>query len=214
MKGTCPGTPTGNQQSDTMTIAVSATGATDDSNTATLTKNAAAGGGCFIAGTPVLMSNGTIKNIEDIVVGDVLSSMTIDGMTLDGDWDSYKDFTTNDISSSSLSTADVESVRIYEDHLLSKRISLSNGETMTVTAYHPLFVYRDGNYIWVKPEEEFTGDNVLLSTDKLVNKDKQLITIQSMEDISDSVNVYTLDVEDLDVYFVNGVLVHNKEEGP
>ncbi len=213
MKGTCPGSPTGNQQSDQMTIAVSATGATGDSNTATLTKEAASGGGCFIAGTPVLMSNGTTKNIEDIVVGDVLSSMTIDGMTLNDDWDSYKDFTTNDISSSSLSTADVESVRIYEDYLLSKRISLSNGETMTVTAYHPLFVYRDGNYIWAKPEEEFTGDNVLLSTDKLVNKDKQLITIQSMEDISDSVNVYTLDVEDLDVYFVNGVLVHNKGPG-
>ena len=46
--------------------------------------------------------------------------------------------------------------------------------------------------------------------DKFVNKDKELITIQSLEDVSDSVTVYTLDVEDLDVYFVNGVLVHNK----
>ena len=212
MRGQCPGTVGGTQASDVMTISVSATGATDDSHTATLIKESGVSG-CFIAGTPVLMSNGTTKNIEDIVVGDVLSSMTIDGMTLDGDWDSYKDFTTSDISSSTLSTANVESVNAYDNYPLSKRITLSNGETMTVTGTHPIFVYRDGQYIWAKPTMEYPNDNVIDINDKFVNKDKELITIQSLEDVSDSVTVYTLDVEDLDVYFVNGVLVHNKE-GP
>jgi hypothetical protein len=33
------------------------------------------GGGCMVAGTKVLMANGNLKNIEDIVVGDLVSTL-------------------------------------------------------------------------------------------------------------------------------------------
>jgi hypothetical protein len=55
--------------------------ATDALNTGTGTTNNATGGGtggtCFDAGTPVLMADGTHKNIEDIIIGDRVRSYNV-----------------------------------------------------------------------------------------------------------------------------------------
>jgi hypothetical protein len=53
--------------------------ATDALNkvTGTTTGTTTGGGGCFDAGTPVLMADGTYKNIEDIIIGDCVKSYNV-----------------------------------------------------------------------------------------------------------------------------------------
>ena len=168
------------------------------------------GGGCFVPGSKVLMADGTTKKIENVQVGDSVMSMNIPDLPSSDDWDTYKDFTTSNLDSATLTTSSVHSNTTIESKESYEEIGLSNGTTLKVTEHHPFFIYRDGNYKWAKPISEFDGDLFLRDKDKLVTKDKELITINTIQSVVSSSDVYDLNVEDSDVYFVDGVLVHNK----
>jgi len=168
------------------------------------------GGGCFVPGSKVLMADGTTKNIENVQVGDSVMSMNIPDLPSSDNWDTYKDFTTSNLDSATLTTSSVHSNTTIESKESYEEIGLSNGTTLKVTEHHPFFIYRDGNYKWAKPISEFDGDLFLRDKDKLVTKDKELITINTIQSVVSSSDVYDLNVEDSDVYFVDGVLVHNK----
>ena len=172
------------------------------------------GGGCFVPGSKVLMADGTTKNIENVQVGDSVMSMNIPDLPSSDDWDTYKDFTTSNLDSATLTTSSVHSNTTIESKESYEEIGLSNGTTLKVTEHHPFFIYRDGNYKWAKPISEFDGDLFLRDKDKLVTKDKELITINTIQSVVSSSDVYDLNVEDSDVYFVDGVLVHNKVGDP
>ena len=173
------------------------------------------GGGCFAYGTQILMADGTTKNIEEIMVGDVVKSMSIPGMPIvdgtDDDWNTYKDFTTNSLVSSSLSTATVRKA-VTDSYDNYYKITLGNGDILKATYEHPLFVQRDGVYKWVKVNHTEVSSS-LKTTDLLVDKDKNTQTILSIDFVDEILDVGTIDVEDLDVYFANNYLVHNAEGG-
>ena len=192
-----------------------ATGTQSNNNIIAIATSAGGGGngvGCFAYGTQILMSDGTTKNIEEMVVGDVVKSMSIPDMPIvegeDDDWNTYKDFTTNSLVSSSLSTATVKRVRwfSYDDYY---KITLGNGDILKVTYHHPLFVQRDGVYQWTKVNHTELSSS-LKTTDLLVDKDKNTQTISSIDYVNEILDVATIDVEDLDVYFANNYLAYNK----
>ena len=192
-----------------------ATGTQSSNNDIEISTTAGGGGngfGCFAYGTQILMSDGTTKNIEEMMVGDVVKSMSIPDMPIvegdDDDWNTYKDFTTNSLVSSSLSTATVKRVRwlSYDNYY---KITLGNGDILKATYHHPLFVQRDGVYQWTKVNHTELSSS-LKTTDLLVDKDKNTQTISSIDYVNEILDVATLDVENLDVYFANNYLVHNK----
>lgn len=192
-----------------------ATGTQSSNNAFAISTSAGGGGngvGCFAYGTQILMSDGTTKNIEEMVVGDVVKSMSIPDMPIvegeDDDWNTYKDFTTNSLVSSSLSTATVKRVRwfSYDDYY---KITLGNGDILKATYHHPLFIQRDGLYQWTKVNHTELSSS-LKTTDLLVDKDKNTQTISSIDYVNEILDVATIDVEDLDVYFANNYLAHNK----
>ena len=174
-----------------------------------------AGGGCFAYGTQILMSDGTTKNIEELMVGDVVKSMSIPDMPIvegtDDDWDTYKDFSTNSLVSSSLSTATVKRA-VTDSYDNYYKITLGNGDILKVTFEHPLFIQRDGVYQWTKVHHTEISSS-LKTTDLLVDKDKNTQTISSIEFVDEILDTGTIDVEDLDVYFANNYLVHNAGPG-
>jgi len=173
------------------------------------------GGGCFAYGTQILMSDGTTKNIEEIMVGDVVKSMSIPDMPIvegtDDDWNTYKDFSSNSLVSSSLSTATVKRA-VTDSYDNYYKITLGNGDILKVTFEHPLFVQRDGVYQWTKVNHTELSSS-LKTTDLLVDKDKNTQTISSIEFVDEILDTGTIDVEDLDVYFANNYLVHNAGPG-
>ena len=173
------------------------------------------GGGCFAYGTQILMSDGTTKNIEEIMVGDVVKSMSIPDMPIvegtDDDWNTYKDFSANSLVSSSLSTATVKRA-VTDSYDNYYKITLGNGDILKVTFEHPLFIQRDGVYQWTKVNHTELSSS-LKTTDLLVDKDKNTQTILSIDYVDEILDTGTIDVEDLDVYFANNYLVHNAGPG-
>jgi intein/homing endonuclease len=75
--------------------------------------------------------------------------------------------------------------------------------TLRVTATHPFFI--DGE--WVEVSEIKVGDT-------LTNKDLEPIIVESIEFVSKMVRAYNIEVADAHTFFVDGILVHNKDPDP
>lgn len=150
---------------------------------------------CFPAGTEILLSNGDIKNIEDVSVGeDVL--------------------TVNEV------TGEKESKPVYEIltpiHNDLVKVVLEDGTEVVSTLDHPY--YTEGlkiksNY----PEKTNAVYNIgkpvtkLEVGDKCIKEDGSLVKVISIE-LQEEVETqtYLLRVEDNHNYFANSILVHNK----
>ena len=78
---------------------------------------------------------------------------------------------------------------------------LING-SLKATYEHPFFVIRDGSY-------HFKTTTSLLPGDKLFKTNNEFETIESVLFVNESLETVNLNVEDLDVYFGGGYLMHN-----
>jgi hypothetical protein len=174
------------------------------------------GEGCLGIGTPITMADGTTKNIEDVNVGDMIRSATVPGMPLDFDeedtWSewigtphgnppgsvwatAYYDIQeTNRVSASSAEVMD-----IYFDYY--DNYYLING-TLKATYEHPFFVLRDGSYYFKTTVSLELGD-------KLFKTNNEFETIETLEFVNEPLETVNLNVENLDVYFGGGYLMHN-----
>jgi len=174
------------------------------------------GAGCLGIGTPIIMADGTTKNIEDVNVGEWVRAATVPGMPLDFDeedtwsvWSgtphgnpptlvwatAYYDIQeTNRVTPASASVKD-----IYFDYY--DNYYLING-SLKATYEHPFFVLRDDSYY-------FKTTASLLPGDKLFKTDNEFEEIESIEFINEELETVNFNVESLDVYFGGGYLVHN-----
>ena len=172
--------------------------------------------GCVGLGTPIIMADGTTKNIEDVNVGEWIRAASVPGMPLDFDEeDTWSEWTgtphgnppssvwatayydiqeTNRITPASASVQDIY-FDYYENYYLIN-------ETLKVTYEHPFFVLRDGRY-------QFKTTVSLIPGDKLFKSNNEFETIESIEFINETLETVNLNVEDLDVYFGGGYLMHN-----
>ena len=162
------------------------------------------------------MADGSIKNIEDVNVGEWVRAASVPGMPLDFDeedtWSAwvgtphgnpptsvwataYYDIQeTNQVTPASASVKD-----IYFDYY--DNYYLVNG-SLKATYEHPFFILRDGSYY-------FKTTASLLPGDKLFKTDNEFEEIESIEFVNETLETVNFNVESLDVYFGGGYLVHN-----
>lgn len=149
---------------------------------------------CFDAGTQILMSDNTYKNIEDIIIGDTVLSYNEET----GDFE--EDVVTNTI------------VKHDSDDLV--YVVLSDGTKLGMRAYHPLLTTEGWKSL--RPDLAETavdikdGVTLLDIGDTLVGVDgsvtvKEIIT---REDIPDY-DTYNISVKKNHNYVANGVVAHN-----
>ena len=144
------------------------------------------------------MANGSETNIQDIIGGDELLSMSIPGMPLDFDAeDTWKNWEVDSIDGIEQATATVIEVTTdtYATHYL------VNG-SLRATYEHPFFVLRNGSYQFI------TTENLILG-DMLYNSNNELEEIETVGLVDEELEVGNVNVESLDVYFGGGYLLHN-----
>jgi hypothetical protein len=147
------------------------------------------GGGCFIAGTQVLMADGTSKPIEMLQAGE--NVLAHDGR--------------DEVVTTVLARIIPPPKQVYE-------LIFSDGSTLTLTDSHPIATPLQG---WkaISPEAA-KQENPDLTISPLVVGDSvcmtygicTLVAIQPRE----IVQVYNITVDEPHTFYANGVLVHNK----
>lgn len=155
---------------------------------------------CFVAGTQILMHDGTTKNIEDVVEGDVVFT---------------HNFETGDIDANY-----VKAVFSKKVDKVAKIVYGNEGNTITCTLDHPLYVREKG---WCAVDDALSNSKYTLESpvgklevgNELLLKDKVAVSVMSIHIIEEETTVYNLqEVENNNNYFANGVLVHNRAFQP
>ena len=140
---------------------------------------------CFVAGTPVLLADGTSKPIEKILVGDLV--LAVDHEHPDSD------------------PQPCRVVRVFHNAPQPTwKLTLDDGQTIQCTKEHPFHVVGHG---WTPAEMLKIGDH-------LRRPDGSTITLSTKEYIESEASVFNFEVENAHTYFVgnshkNAVLVHN-----
>lgn len=152
------------------------------------------GSSCFVAGTQILMANGTEKNIEDVKVGDKV--MGYDGK-----------------KQVAVTVQELESpVRNHHYNVI-----LADGTILGVTNEHPLYTSEGWKSISPKHTAE---ENPQLKVKSLTIGDKVLtdsgdyVEVVAMDYFAGAVQVYNLKkVSGHNNFYADGVLAHNKGGG-
>ena len=84
-------------------------------------------------------------------------------------------------------------------------IVTKEGRVLKVTGDHPLLISKDGRQVQWLPAQSVN------ETMSLVAKKGALKEVQSITWISGSLEVATIDVEEVDNYVIGGIVAHNKE---
>jgi len=160
---------------------------------------------CLTADSPIIKADGSTINAEDLQEGDVLKGYSLDGLSPD-DEDTFFNFTSENLSGNGVDVT----VKNVTFSFAERYYNINNGE-ITATSEHPLYIKdsTDGLYKF-KP---VIGIEV---GDKLIKGDTGTLTevdITSIEAVDGTVEVVSIDVEDVDTYMVNGYVTHNKDEG-
>jgi len=150
---------------------------------------------CFIGGTKITMSDMSLKNIEDIVIGDMVYSY-------------------DEVNNKKVVNKVTQKFSPTRNDII--EILLENGEKLTSTQEHPYYVFNKG---WSSYKPEITKEyhNLTVSNleigDYLVDFYDNNIKIVDIKFIdTDSVKTYNFTVEDNYNYYANNILVHNKAE--
>ena len=172
--------------------------------------------GCVAVGTPITMADGSTKNVEDVNIGDWVRSATVPGMPKDFDdedtWTTWVGTPHGNPPSSVWSTAyyDIQETNratpasasvkeIYFDYY--DNYYLING-SLKATYEHPFLVLREGTY-------QFRTTVSLRMGDKLFKTNNEFEEIETLEFVNEPIETVNFNVEDLDVYFGGGYLMHN-----
>jgi len=151
-----------------------------------------------LQGTKILLSDGTYKNVEDLVIGDELLSISIPSLLDLDSLDYLATWSADNIDDSLLSTTIVSNIMASTYY---KYYTINN--KLNITREHPILVKRENMWSFQNAENVIIGDII-------INSNKELETVESINHTEgDNVPVYTLNTEDLDVYFAENILVHN-----
>ncbi|MFC1703383.1 polymorphic toxin-type HINT domain-containing protein [Candidatus Omnitrophota bacterium] len=147
-----------------------------------LVHNGKGGGGCFLAGTSILMADGTLKPIENIGVGDMVKSIDA----------------TDRITASA-----VTKLLVHPDTKEYLLVETADGKQLRVTREHRVLSGEDYKAIGT-----LTIDSplTLLKDGELIET-----AITSMRKVKDSNTVYNFEVENTHTYFAEGYAVHNSK---
>jgi len=178
-----------------------------------LVHNKDGGGGltCFLQGTEISLANGSIKNIEDIVIGDIVQSyVASDNPNEIGE---YKPGEVTDIDHR-------HNVGVHESACISlgdiAGVYNINGSDLKFTPEHPILTKRGWAALapllpqepWASQQEEVL---ILTVGDSILNDGKWEL-VETIEHTPMDVNtpVYNITVAEHHTYIANNVVVHNK----
>ena len=156
-------------------------------------RNGSTGGGCFEAGTQIIMADNSIKNIEDIQVNDYVYA--------------YNEQT---------GIFEIHQViKSYVHHHTPRVISVifSNGLVLNMTPGHPILTTegwksRDIENSLIEHNTITTWLNIGDTIINISNNSIQVVDIQE-KNISDNFDTYNIEVETCHTFLVNGLVVHN-----
>jgi|SaaInl47_10m_RNA_FD_contig_101_260785_length_1674_multi_2_in_0_out_0_2 hypothetical protein len=159
-------------------------------------------GGCLLEGTLITMMDGTSKKVEDIIVGDVVKSISIQGLSEDEDaWKTWSTNTDNFVSSN-IST----NITGLATEVFSKYYTFGFGDqVLHVTGEHPILIKKEDNTILFQQVRNIqVGDAIR------VFSSNSWAIITSIDITTDNtIPTYNLSAEDADVYVAGGIIVHN-----
>lgn len=169
------------------------------------------GAGCFKYGTLITMSDGTKKEIEDVVVGDVLKTFYIDGMP-DADAEdplSYLDW--NEVAIAPVEATCVVTGVQLETFSYYYRLRVENAvDPICVTVEHPVLVkHPDSKAAW-----KWSFPKLIAVGDYMLNELGKAVKVLTKELVVETINTANLNVENLDTYFAGGLFVHNNDGSP
>ena len=154
------------------------------------------------SGSLITMYDGTTKQVQDVEVGDVVTSYQPYGMPDESQ--NYLSYSTTDLSGSTTQGSIVVNVM----KTMSYGYYLINGSVKAPYNVQQLnddvryFVKQGDTWSWVTPNNIEVGDYFL---DPSGNETE----ITSITENSGDTIWYSLDVEDIDTYFQSNILVHN-----
>ena len=152
-------------------------------------------GNCFVAGTPVLMANGSEKPIESIVVGDEVLA-----------W--------NERTKTAFASRVVSTLHHEEKMQTLFDIELEGGRKFTVNNDHPMYVLEDGDFTFTDELAARFAKGKPITFQNNKNQPVKVVSLQMRREIC---KMYNLHVEgqgkDGHTYYANGILVHNAGAG-
>ena len=159
--------------------------------------NCAGGGGegCLVYGTMVEMGDGTFKKVEDLELGEVVKSLAIAGLDTNIE-DNWKEFyTANFEYEEGLSIiTNIFDNSFTEYYVINNKLKL--------TFEHPVFIKRAEVCMFIQTENLVIGDYIF-------KENGQFELVTSIDIIGDYVQTININIEENDVYFADGILVHN-----
>ena len=208
---------------DTYTITGTSHGYNSDTMTLVLSVDAPSGGGtsgggddsCFPYGTKIWMADDSWKNIEDVSINDKVKSYDVSSDTQPST-DRYAEFLgyrwDGMTGTMSESTVVLKSADYYYDHY---EITLENGDVITATYEHPLFVKRtlphETKYRWIRIY------HINKDFDKIMTVGGEAIGITDITYHKEEEIFVRLNVEDIDNYFIKTgekvYIAHNAGKG-
>jgi hypothetical protein len=158
------------------------------------------GGGCFVAGTEILLSDNTVKLIENLQVGDQLASYNIKGLPLYSDNQNMLSiWNTSDIQGDYTAAA-ITNIKPFNTN----KIININGLLQTTPNHRHLIKAGD---IW-----SFIEAKDVKIGDILRNYNNEEILVETVSEEVGNFTAYTLDVENTDLFYANNILTHNYKE--
>lgn len=158
------------------------------------------GGGCFAVGSKVLLATGEWVNIESLRVGDEVMSFRVNGIDESNKEPKHYLKYQFDKLDGAITTSRVKKALLDHYH----NYYIINGE-IKVTYEHPVFIERLGKWFWCCVRDLQVGD-------KMLRADGGSVVVESVFYVDGHLDVVSLDVEDVDTYFVQGILAHNADQ--
>lgn len=152
------------------------------------------GGGCFIANTPVLMADRSLKNIQDVVVGDEILAYNIDTSELE--------------SKTVLKTL----VHHNTDALI--EITDDYNNTLTMTPSHPILTtegWKSRNPTTALREHGIETGWLHVGDELIGYQYNSKVTNIKEIGVGENYDTYNIAVHNFHTYITNGIIVHNAD---
>jgi hypothetical protein len=141
------------------------------------------------------MYDGSLKNVEDLIIGDIVKSIAISGLNpnIELNW---IDWLTNDFQYED----GLSIIMSIDDNSFSQYYVFNN--LLKATYEHPIFIKRDNVCMFQMAENLVIGDYFF-------NSNNEFEIISSIDIIDEPIQTININIEENDVYFADGILVHN-----
>ena len=160
---------------------------------------------CLTADSPITKWDGSIVEVGDLEEGDELVGYNPNNLNLDSDEDFFE-WNARDV------LGEFEKVKVKDIiySFASSYYNINDGE-ITATSEHPMLVWDKADSIY-RFKEMFrlqVGDRLIKAAggirDGLVE-----VNVDKIEVVKESVEIVSINVEEVDTYLVNGYVTHNK----